>query len=319
MQTTNDALFTAYQVLASTARDLRAGGRRPLGATLKPRLYWRGIAEFQLGFLKFGDFLRAAEAAGFVRLSRSEGGDIEVWPTEAAQQPGGETTVTVSPVVARAPYAPRPGWPEPSYGSAPIRVRQDLWNAFNSFSDKWVYDVAQDRAYKVPGGQTDLFVLPGTRLIAIPPARERMTDWMKSFADTQDGDTKASLRSALDGEAPQYRFKTVVMTNPRLNKSWRNYHTQQVVAAIDAWATANSIRPKDVTTSLNRATQTRWSSRLPDPPAPTPVPQSLASAAPVSQPAVPATLAPRLAGLIDELIDQLLRLRGTLQVVDSKR
>ena len=319
MQTTNDALFNAYQILASAARDLRAGGRRPLGATLKPKLYWRGIAEFQLGFLKFGDFLRAAEAAGFVSLSRSEGGDIEVWPTEAAQQPGAETAVPVTPaVVGRAPYTPRSGWPESSYRSVPIRVRQDLWNAFNSFSDKWVYDVAQDKAYKVPSGQTDLFTPPGARLIAIPPARERMTDWMKSFAGTQDSDTKASLRAALEGEAAQYSFKNIVMTNPRLNKSWRNYHIQQVVAAIDAWATANGIRPKDVTTTLNRAMQMRWAPRLAAPPVSTPLPQNLASVAPVGQPGAPVTLAPRLAGLIDELIDELLRLRGALQVVDSK-
>ena len=68
MLTTNDALPNAFNLLASTVRELCSSGRRALGATLKPEFFRRyGLTEQQLGFVRFGDFLRAAERRALCR------------------------------------------------------------------------------------------------------------------------------------------------------------------------------------------------------------------------------------------------------------
>jgi len=64
---TNDAFANAFQLLASIVRDFYSNNRPCLGATLKPALRSRGNFNEQiLGFRKFSDFLRSAEAAGYV-------------------------------------------------------------------------------------------------------------------------------------------------------------------------------------------------------------------------------------------------------------
>jgi hypothetical protein len=58
---TNDVLETSFQLLSSTVRDFYSSGRPALGATLKPELYRRSafqFSELQLGFPRFGDFLK---------------------------------------------------------------------------------------------------------------------------------------------------------------------------------------------------------------------------------------------------------------------
>jgi len=193
--TTNDAIQNPYYLLATTARDLCAGGRRALGAVLKPELFRRyNITEQQLGFVKFGDFLRAAQQAGFVELRFTPGGDLEVCPTASGVSPlstqVGFPAALTSPVPVAAPVSQPTTWPAPQPATA-VRVRPDLWNAFTSFSAAWVYDVPRDLAYKAPGliGGERL----GSNLLRIPLALDRTVEWMRAFAEMQDPDSKSRL------------------------------------------------------------------------------------------------------------------------------
>src|SRR5258707_360156 len=105
---TNDAVSTAFQLLANVVRDLYASGRSRLGATLKVELKRRTYSNFsenQLGFAKFGDFLRAAANLGVVHLTWTPGGDLEVWP------PGVPTPQPVSRPVGNATSKPSPLFP----------------------------------------------------------------------------------------------------------------------------------------------------------------------------------------------------------------
>lgn len=312
MTTTSDALQNPFYLLATTVRDLCAGGRRALGATLKPELFRRyRITEQQLGFERFGDFLRAAQQAGFVRLGYTPGGDLEVWPTP--------TTTSFGAPAASSPPLPithSPTWAAPQV-AVPVRVRPDLWNAFTSFYATWVYDASRDAAYRTPGAIAAESL--GSNLLTIPTARERTVEWMRAFAQIQDADSKVRLEAALAGDSAPYNFNSAVRTNPRLHRAWRRYHIQQVIAAIEAWATSNNIRPKEIATPLHRSARDYWAvpraAALP-PAAP------VVAAPPPPAAAVPASpspsLAPRLASLIDEIIDELLRLRGALQI-EAKR
>src|SRR5579863_8630154 len=83
MLPTNDVLSEAFRLLDSTVRSICISGGRCLGARLKPELRRRSRLAFSeqlLGFAKFGDFLRAAERAGVIRLAWTLGGDLEVLP-----------------------------------------------------------------------------------------------------------------------------------------------------------------------------------------------------------------------------------------------
>jgi len=195
-----------------------------------------------------------------------------------------------------------------------------LWIAFNSLSARWAYDRNADTARRIPDTPgTEL----ATELVRIPTGRERVLDWMRSFAGTQSPSTQAQLSTILAGDSPSYRFKGFVIADPNLNRAWRRYHIQQVVAAIEAWAAANDLHPKDVTSpfrgflprSDHRAVYPAQIATLPvatQVETPTPAP-------PVENPQTTSPgLTPRLPRMIDDLIGELLRLRGALEVIDPK-
>jgi hypothetical protein len=325
MQALNDSLSESFRLLDVSVRDLCSYGRRCLDAKLKPELRRRyNFSELQLGFAKFGDFLRAAERAGVIKMAYTVGGDLEIWP--------GRPHPSLSPYrsgTANLPVPPqRTNLEESAFSSStfslPIRVRDDLWNAFNSFSAQWVYDRNIDSARRLPdGGQAEI----GPDLIRIPSGRERTLEWMRSFSRTQDATREARLLAVLAGDSPVYRFKAAVNADPSVNRAWRRYHIQQVVADIEAWAASNGVHPKDVTSPFRRVQST-----LPVGPSPMTQTAPLATQSlstletalkPLTQPAPQApssspSLTPRLAALIDELIDELLRLRGTLQVMEPR-
>jgi hypothetical protein len=318
----NDAFQYVFGLLAATVRDLCTDRGRALGATLKPELYRRyRLTSDQYGFFKFGDFLRAAEAAGFIRLNASPGGDLEVWPIETAPPQQGALFRVAAPGVA-APGMATPPWGPPNKRQ-PVRVRPDLWAAFTSFSGRWAYSVGRDEAYKVSDGQSAESESAG-KTVEIPSGRDRISEWMRSFASIQDPETKTRLESILAAEGSPYRFVSSIRTDTRTHKAWTSYHIKQVVAAIEAWASSHNLRPKDITMAYTRPSRVFWpahgTSKAPcAAPITEPVPQVPLSPQPMQSVPTPPALTPRLAVLIDELIDQLLRLRGTLQVIEPKR
>jgi hypothetical protein len=342
VQTTNDALSQAFQLLCEVVRDSYSSGRICLGAPLKLELQRRTRRNFNeqlLGYPRFGDFLRAAEVAGQVQLLKTPGGDLEVRLPENELRPGAPSRLFFAAPVAPAPPPTSPAarlaapatlgtHPMQSFSvsnSQPVRVRQDLWDAFNSSFGSWAYNRRTDAAHKVP---PNLFgpTASNPDLVEIPAGRERTLEWMRSFAGMQDTDTKAMLLAMLSSDSAPYNFRRMISADWKLRRAWSRYHIQQVLAAIDAWATSNGLHPQRVATPLAERVQYRsWGQTqvrgyppvvLQNPvvePPPPPVP---APARPLS---IHEGLNSRLETLVDQLIDELLRLRGALRFISPKQ
>ena len=313
VQATNDVFTPAFQLLATTVRDFHFQGRPCLGATLKPKLYSHSFDEKSLGFRKFGDFLRAAEAGGFVRLTKTSGGDIAIFPASVSLAP------EVPPLQPAAVFAPRVAaipapvlLPSRISPTVPIRVRQDFWNAFNSLSDGWVYDPERDVAFKNGTGAWGLSAPPRNNTIPVPAGRERVSEWMRAFADFQDPESKALLTNALDGGAEIYQFNNLTRSKG-LQRAWSRFHIQKVLAAIETWAAANNLYPKNLASPFHPSVIPVSEERVPE--------SAPVVAVPKVTPTPPAStpLNSRLESLIDELINELISLRGLLQVVGPKR
>src|SRR5438552_9748939 len=172
---TNDAVQSAFQLLSTTVHDFHRQNRPCLGAKLKPELYRRSYYNFneqQLGFPRFGDFLKAAAAYGYVELRQTPGGDLEVMPPGKGFSP-------ISPTVGykqiQVPSAAEPlrAPLTPPYSEGTVRLRQDLWNAFNSFAGDWVYNSATDVAFRLRAGNNVSGTQP-SGLIPIPAGRTRV-------------------------------------------------------------------------------------------------------------------------------------------------
>jgi hypothetical protein len=181
----------------------------------------------------------------------------------------------------------------------------------------WVYDPAKDMAYKyadaaaASGAQTAPL---RANLVQIPSGRNRVLEWMRSFANMQDPEIKAQLSTALDGDGALYRFGNLVRSM-RLQRSWGHFHVQRVLATIEDWAASNSVRPNNVTAPLC------WPVHPTEPLLGASV-SPVAPSPPVAETTLRTTstaLTGRLDSLIDDLIDELIKLRGFLQVVGPKR
>jgi hypothetical protein len=283
---TNDALSNAFHLLALTVNEFQSISRPCLGATLKPRLFAKGFNDRLLGFSKFGDFLRAAEGAGVVKLSTTPGGDIQIG--------------------LPSPDKPQNTSPPPTQPSAlraqPVQVRQDLWTAFNSLSDTWCYDPVQDRAFKGFSGITQ----PGT--IKIPSGAQGVKDWMRAFADLQSQDVRGQLLAVVDNEGALYQFNSLARQHG-LQRDWSRFHITKVIDAIEAWARSANVSPKGVASPYQK---------LPRPvrtfmPLSTSLPE-----VPSREPLVARELNSRLESLIDSTINELIMLRGLLQLTGPK-
>jgi hypothetical protein len=316
---TNDALNNAFQLLASAVRDVHSKGRPCLAARLKPELRRRtnfSFSEQQLGFAKFGDFLRLAQNAGFIQLTPTPGGDWEVWPPGAARnfQPAPEpvfqgTAFPSAQIVHHSEESPIP--------RGIVRVRPDLWNAFNSFSSGWVYDRQKDMAYREHPGTSSTGgseQAAGVDLIPIPAGRDRVVEWMRSFAKMQQPEAGTRLLGTLEGYGSTYQFNNAVRLDFKVHRAWREFHIRQVIAVVNSWAALNNVHPKSIVTSMNQVQQPLWVARPQQTPGSVPTFQSR----PLPPQPTSVSVTPRLVTLIDHLIDELLRLRGTLQFIEPK-
>ena len=309
----NSNITDAFQLLASVVREFHSISRPSLGATIKPAVCTRGnFNELTFGFRKFGDFLRAAEAAGYVQLRPTAGGDISVWPASGS----------IPPPLASTPNAPtsvaEPTQPQQSPPSN-VRVRQDLWNAFNSFSGRWVYDPTTDVAFKEVDAST--WNAPGIQrpnVIPIPGGRERVIEWMRSFANTQDAETRATLNATLSGDGGPYQFNNLVRSK-NLLRAWNHFLIQQVLAAIDAWAAPHHLQLKNVTLPFRPLHTFNTTATVPTPPISQPTPLPVPPEPTRTSLVVGSALTGRLESLVDELIEELFKLRGLLQVVGPKQ
>jgi hypothetical protein len=239
-----------------------------------------------------------------VKLGKTSGGDIAILPVGSTAAPAQAVARSVpAPFTLDAAIVPS----SLVSSNVPLRVRQDLWNAFNGSSDKWVYDPERDLAVRENSGG---WPAPPPTLVAIPTGRERVTEWMRTFANSQDPDTKAALLAALDRGADMYQFNGITYSKG-IQRAWRRFHTHQVLTAIQTWATAERLRPKNVATPFHAPIADFTT------PATIPPPMTLPPAA--SPSAASSQLNARLEPLIDTIIADLISLRGLLAVIGPKR
>jgi hypothetical protein len=296
VQPTNNTLQPAFELLSSIVNEFHVRGRPCLGATLKPKLCERGFDERAFDFKNFGGFLRAAESAGYVKLSKTSGGDIAVSPTSSSIGPAQSaqpslpfmpTATTVSPVALSS--------------NVPLRVRPDFWNAFNSHSDKWVYDPDQDRAFRA---DSEGWGTPTRSLIPIPSGPKHIERWMRAFTEQQEPGIKMMLTASLDRGIDSYQFTTLTKNNGL--RSWRRFHIQQVLAAIETWAREYGLHPKDVAMPFRTPSASRTLGETSLPPVTPP-------------PAASSHLKTKLELLVDSLINDLISLRGLLAIAGPKQ
>lgn len=322
---TSDLLTEYLHLLKTIVDELYVRGYPRLGAVLKPQMRQRtrnAFNEQALGFTKFADFLRCGENHGYISLTRTQGGDLEAHPIGTVAQlrfpiesnksvSTSENSIPPPPAVAPADsFQPSP---------KPLRIRADLWNAFNSFVPSWVYNTTTGTAYFAERALRSTDITEGG-LIRIPPAGERMSQWMRTFAEMQEDDEKSQLLRAFDSEKPHVPFSAVVRSNPPLLKKWRRFHAERLLEAINGWARANNIQLENVIVPPREIDQRLRTVREPI------RPSSLAAerSEQIGQQGTELSNfleigSPKLLSTIDALIDELLKLRGALQYNSSKR
>lgn len=300
----------AFRFLQGVVQDLSSSGKRRLGAFLKPELIRRSGGSFNeasLGYQKFADFLRAAEAARYIRLEAS-GLDLEAsLPTSAASSPTPSANST--PRLSQAPPI-----------SDAQEIRRDFWDAFVDFSPGQlrIYDKNADKALKVPElaypGEPHEFSMLRSRvlkhedgLIPIRPIQpHQLISWMESFATESAGPLSANLLSALRGEHALHEFTRLVRSDPFLHRKWSLERIQKVAEYIQSWLGEKGIQTQVlVPRAPRRGTVVR-------PP--------LANQGGTSGQAWAAEFA-ELTGVVDAIdsaIDRLLRLRGALTYMNKK-
>jgi hypothetical protein len=248
-QTTDERREAALQLLAAIVTQNYEGGRRSLAATLKPALRVRtagGFDEKELGYESgFREFLRAAEAKGLVDLHPApKGPDLEVVPS-------GKQTLPAPKIVEREPS---------SAGARPSanHVRRDLWQAFTDWRDGWarLFDKDSSSAVMFPREASPLersdaaearrrWSEAPERFVEIEPiGLPSQLAWMKEFADTKIDDEGVAmvLHFALTHERPVREFARAVHDRAELNREWRRFRLQRVVAVIEQWMEENDIQ-----------------------------------------------------------------------------
>lgn len=219
-----------YELLRETVGELERRGRSCFAASLKPLLKHRssgGFDEVALGFSGFREFLWGAAAKGVVAVRLGDKGDLEVSiPRDAPDK------------VVRI--------------GAGERIRRDLWKAWIDWSDAYnrVFDREDGRAYRIPvvpdpaDGFTEIRELRTAnpqRFVEITPvSREDTLALMWQFASDQGELGRGRLTAALGQEPAAGRF-TATVKLLGLAGLWHIARAQQVVDAITAWATANSV------------------------------------------------------------------------------
>lgn len=227
----------ALRLLVETITELRSNGRPAYGATLKHELKRRTFDQFDesaLGFLRFGDFLRDAEARKLITLTRSPGRDVEAKAFSQA-------------------LAERPT-PETGYERAVIR--QDLWTAFIDWKEGLVrlYDKVLDQAVMFPAQETPLdspIVVEQRRTWTAEPnrfvriqniSRDEQLAWMADFtAHVQNPVAKQLMEGAIKGPHPHSEFARVVKAVPQLSGQWHQARLSHVSQTVSDWMKKNGL------------------------------------------------------------------------------
>jgi hypothetical protein len=294
----------AFRTIASIVHEFGVQGRVCRGATLKPEYLRRVplLTEQALGFRKFGDLLRAAERAGYVSVTPRLGADLELTPPVATS----ESAAAPPPRIVPDDVMP-PG--EPIALTGAVRVRPDLWRAFNSNSVSYSYSRQRDLALPASsagGGDPSL--------VPVPNLSDKVRSLMRDFASTHQIELGSDLVRQLLQARHRYDCEIALRAFPALLKRWRAAYLAFVLAEIKSWAAQNDVTLRNLIGSF------RGTAR-----------ETVASGG-ITNESVPASssrfetgfvladeLDRRCASLLDTLIGELLQLRGLLSVAQAKR
>jgi len=231
MNTHSTAEVAAFESLVSAAAQLAIDGRSIRSAAVKQALR-RADPDFdegKFGYRSFREFLRAAEAAGHVRLEEAPTGpDVDV-------------------VVKASTAGPRPDRPQQ-------RVRADLWRAFTDWTLGLLrfWHPEAGRAYAVTTAPTAgeptenasarlAFMAQPSDFVPIDHIpRETVYRWMSDFAASAPDGASETLTAALQSPTP-FRTFTEQARDLGLTGSWHAEHSRLVAEHIRTWAKARDV------------------------------------------------------------------------------
>lgn len=214
-------LNRAYQLLRETVVALLESGKTAATAGIKPEMQRRsygGFDERRLGFATFGEFIRSAQDAGIVRVTKTG---------------PGFTHVAIADGDAAEPVGPRRG---PSR-----RIRADLWSAFINWDlSPRFWDVDARRVVEEPPtalSQRDRRLVEISRV-----TRADQLNWMREYADSLGEHPLApALRAVLESERAPQGFAALLRSDRSLQARWSHRRLTLVAEHISRWTIAHSL------------------------------------------------------------------------------
>ncbi|TFC22095.1 hypothetical protein E3O55_18940 [Cryobacterium sp. MDB1-18-2] len=218
----------AFDLAAQLIAEAAARDFHPTAAEFKLQMLNRMpmFSEKQLGFRKFIDFLREAQAQGrlFVFLDNN-----------------GHPRVSGEPVLAE-PVLPSQIAPE----EQPPRMRQDLWSSivhWEDMSDRF-WDRKERRAIYVPVNEAGSPLWnsePDRFARIIPVSRDKHVEWMNEFAERLGGEKRDALLHAVGPDAKRGAFK-FALRRYDLTAQWGAELQSRVTEHAEAWAKSEDVR-----------------------------------------------------------------------------
>ncbi|MER6060635.1 hypothetical protein ABT167_05385 [Streptomyces sp. NPDC001792] len=219
----------AFDVLVDSVSSLyEFASSRPTASEVRLEMKRRTYGGFdpkKLGYRRFRDFLNDAETEGLIGIDHLRQGDVSLYlPTEAEGS------------------------------SAPVAIRQDLWNAFVNWNTSFsrYYDLEKEEAVLVPRDPAPLEPVryvefrqrltrnPDSFIEIHPVSRETQIEWMRDFsARVRSGELKELLNAALVGPKAAKGFAAVLRSIPEVQVEWHRSLSNRVYGEILKWKEAH--------------------------------------------------------------------------------
>ena len=251
----------ALDVLVESVSHLtRTGGRPPTASEVRlemKRRTYNGFSPEALGYVRFRDFLAAAESTEIIRIDRQRKGDV------AITLPSEQLAEVASP-----------------------QLRSDIWKAFTDWNPEVIryYDLEESRAIMLPrepapleperygslrgriANHPDLFIE------IFPISQQAQLDWMAEHVQSVPSvEVQGMLQNALHEPKPAKNYVSVLRKFPELLAEWHSHLRERVYAEVMKWRDNNPrlsaldlIRPEIQHAGLPNASATSQSNTRAD-------------------------------------------------------
>lgn len=209
----------AFGVLRALARDAAQRGRPCFAASAKPQMAQRlGYDERALGYETFRELLADAEAAGFIRLTYVQGGDVELGAVPVA--------ATASSAASAAPAQP----PQQEAPAGRLHLRRDFWNAVVK-PGTWLYDPKNDAVV------TQASAVARDDLVPMPTADDVVQiGWIEEFVQGLPKPRQDALGPVLIAAADlDKKLETMRQQPQTVRNSWFNHRSHRVHERLEEW------------------------------------------------------------------------------------